>query len=139
MKGQWLQTNRDKGATPGWINHTLRATLQKIPSHHRSPTAFCFSRYMGKEGRNQTRSTQPRHTQGLNHFRTEPPPSPQGSGTAAALSSMAAGPEGENRMQMKGEDVGEGAELSSLFTPRPSFLPKQSLHCYPVVTVPQNV
>lgn len=52
---------------------------------------------------------------------------------------MAAGPEGENRMQMKGEDVGEGAELSSFFTPRPPLLPKQSLHCYPVVTVPQNV
>lgn len=75
--------------------------------------------HMGKEGRNQTRSTQPRHTQGLNHFRTEAPPSPQGSGTASALSSMAAGPEGENRMQMKGEDVGEGADLSSFFTPRP--------------------
>lgn len=144
MKGQWPQANRGRRATQWQVNHTLQATLQKVPSHHRSPTTVWLSRYKGireKKAGAKPKQHNPGTPKGWTASEQDPshPPSPQGWGRAVPLSQVAAEPEKENRMQMERGRSGWGAELSSFSIPRPPFLSKQSLNCYPIVTVPQNV
>lgn len=144
MRGQWFQTHREKGATPGRINHTLRATLQQVPSYQSSPTTFGFSRYMGiwvRKAGTKPDQHNPGTPKGWTTSEQDQSRLPHPKAQAEQLLDLPWQLDQRERTgcRWKGEDVGEGAELGSFSTPRPPFLPKQTLHCYPVVTVPQNV
>lgn len=96
-------------------------------------------RHLGEEGRNQTKSAQPRHTQGLNHFRTDQshPRCPRlRQGGCFILGGSWTRGKKQDAYEKKKWVKGQNSAVSLLHAP--PFLSKQSLCCYPVVNVPQN-
>lgn len=143
MKEQWPQANdRGKGATPGRANHTLKATLQKIPSHHRSPTTFWLLRYMGTvKGKQEPNQ--------ISIVQAHPRAGPLQNRIHAALLALrleqsshfilgGSWTGGRTGCSCKGEEVGEGPELSHFPTPHPSFFSTVST-LWPNCDLPQNV
>ena len=143
-KGQWPQAKRGKRAPQG-RSTTPRRPLYKRSLHTREFHHILIPKvlgHLGKAGRNQTKSAKPRHTQGLNHFRTGSVPPSLTPRLRQGSSFISGGSWTRGREQDadgKGQKWVKWVELSSFSTPHAPFLSKQSLYCSPTVNVPLNV